>query len=155
MSLSVAYVGNAGRRLPSSMDPLNAINPSYLSMGNALYDEFQPGMTSLDGVPLPYPGWVEQMTCAPSVAQALRPFPQYCDSLQGLNESRGESKYNALQVKVEQRFSAGVYALVAYTLSRTVSDAADNTQRDALTWSGAQGVISPVRAQPQQGGCAG
>ena len=48
------------------------------------------GMTSLDGVPLPYPGWVEQMTCAPSVAQALRPFPQYCDSLARTErESRG------------------------------------------------------------------
>jgi hypothetical protein len=143
LSVSVAYVGNAGRRLPSSMDPLNAIDPSHLSMGNALYDEFQPGMTSLNGVALPYAGWVEQMTCAPSVAQALRPFPQYCDALQGANESHGESQYNALQVKVERRFSAGIYALVAYTLSRTVSDASDNTQREALTWSGAQGVISP------------
>ena len=46
-------------------------------------------MTSLNGVPLPYPGWVEQMTgCAPSVAQALRPYPQYCDNLQGLNENQ-------------------------------------------------------------------
>ncbi len=77
LSLSVAYVGSAGRRLPSSLDPINALNPSLLSMGNALFDEFQPGQTSLDGVALPYPGWVEQMTgCAPSVAQALRPYPQ-------------------------------------------------------------------------------
>ncbi len=77
LSVSVAYVGSAGRRLPSSIDPLNAIDPRHLSMGEALYDEFEPGMTSLHGVALPYNGWVEQMTgCAPSVAQALRPFPQ-------------------------------------------------------------------------------
>ena len=77
VSLSVGYVGSAGRRLPSSIDPLNAIDPSHLAMGEALYDEFTPDMTSLHGVPLPYPGWVDQMTgCAPSVAQALRPFPQ-------------------------------------------------------------------------------
>ena len=63
-SLSVGYVGSAGRRLPSSIQPLNALNPQYLSMGNQLYDEFQPGMTSLHGVPLPYAGWVEQMTGA-------------------------------------------------------------------------------------------
>ena len=43
LSLSVAYVGSAGRRLPSSIDPLNAIDPRFLSMGNALYDEFTPG----------------------------------------------------------------------------------------------------------------
>ena len=62
-------MGSAGRRLPSSIDPINAINPSYLSMGDRLYDQFKPGMTSLNGVPLPYAGWVEQMTgCAPSFA---------------------------------------------------------------------------------------
>jgi hypothetical protein len=117
-------------------------------MGEALYDEFQPGMTSLHGVALPYNGWVEQMTgCAPSVAQALRPFPQYCSNLQGLNENHGESHYNSLQVKLEKRFSGGVYGLVSYTLSKTISSASDNTQRDAVTWSGLQGVISPFEAE--------
>lgn len=144
LSLSLAYVGSAGRRLPSSITPLNAIDPSLLSLGDQLYDEFTPGMASLHGVPLPYQGWVEQMTgCAPSVAQALRPFPQYCTSLQGLNENHGKSHYNSLQAKLEKRFSNGVYALVSYTLSKTISSASDNTQRDAVTWSGLQGVISP------------
>ena len=144
LSLSVAYVGSAGRRLPSSIEPLNAIDPAYLSLGDRLNDEFQPGMTSLNGVPLPYPGWVEQMTgCAPSVAQALRPYPQYCDNLQGLNENKGTSHYNSLQVKLEKRFSGSTYALVSYTLSKTISSGSDNTQRDAGTWSGLQGVISP------------
>jgi hypothetical protein len=144
LSLSVAYVGSAGRRLPSSMDPINAIDPSFLSLGDRLNDEFTPGMTSLNGVPLPYPGWVEQMTgCAPSVAQALRPYPQYCDNLQGLNEGHGTSHYNSLQVKLEKRFSGSTYALVSYTLSKTISSGSDNTQRDATTWSGLQGVMSP------------
>jgi hypothetical protein len=144
MSLSVAYVGTAGRRLPSSIDADNAIDPKYLSMGPQLYDEFQAGMTSLHGVQLPYAGWVDQMTgCAPSVAQALRPFPQYCDNLVGLNQNHGESQYHSLQAKLERRFTEGLYALVSYTLSRTVSNASDNTQSDASTWSGAHGVISP------------
>ena len=76
-------------------------------------------MTSLNGVPLPCAGWVEQMTgCAPSVAQALRPYPQCCDNLQGLNENVGSSHYNSLQVKLE-RFSRRLYGLVSYTLSKT------------------------------------
>jgi hypothetical protein len=148
LSLSVAYVGSAGRRLPSSIDPINAIDPSFLSMGDRLNDEFTPGMTSLNGVPLPYPGWVEQMTgCAPSVAQALRPYPQYCDNLQGLNEGHGTSHYNSLQVKLEKRFSGSTYALVSYTLSKTISSGSDNTQRDAVTWSGLQGVMSPFERE--------
>jgi Carboxypeptidase regulatory-like domain len=143
-SLSVAYVGTAGRRLPSSIDAINAIDPRFLSMGGALYEEFKPGMTSLNGVQLPYSGWVEQMTgCAPSVAQALRQYPQYCDNLVGLNQNRGESQYHSLQTKLERRFSQGLYALVSYTLSRTVSNGSDNTQSEATTWSGAHGVISP------------
>ena len=85
--------------------------------------------------------------CAPSVAQALRPYPQYCDDLQGLNENHGTSHYNSLQVKLEKRFSGGTYALVSYTLSKTISSASDNTQRDAVTWSGLQGVISPFERE--------
>jgi len=130
MSLSVAYVGSAGRRLPSSIVPLNAIDPSYLALQDRLNDQFTPGMTSLNGVPLPYPGWVEQMTgCAPSVAQALRPYPQYCSNLQGLNENKGESNYNSMQLKLEKRFSKGTYALVSYTLSKLKESASPNTQR--------------------------
>lgn len=146
VSLSVAYVGTAGRRLPSSLDPLNVLNPALLSMGQALYDEFTPGMTSLDGVPLPYPGWVEQMTgCAPSVAQALLPYPQYCSRLQGLNESHGKSLYNSLQVKAEKRFARGFYALASYTLSRTMTSGSDNTQRSSEYDAHVQGVISPYQ----------
>ncbi len=146
VSLSVAYVGSAGRRLPSSLEPINAINPSYLSMGDALYDEFTPGQASLDGVPAPYSGWAQQLLdngCSPSVAQALSPYPQYCSTLQGLNENHGTSHYNSLQVKLEKRFSGGTYALVSYTLSKTMESASSNTQRDATTWSGLQGVLSP------------
>jgi hypothetical protein len=144
LGLSVGYVGSAGRRLPSSLQPLNAIDPAYLALGDQLTAQFQPGMTSLHGVPLPYAGWVEQMTgCAPSVAQALRPYPQYCDGLQGLNENYGKSLYNSLQMKLEKRFSEGTYALVSYTLSRTLQNSSENTQRDALTWNGVDGIISP------------
>ena len=34
-------------------------------------------------------------------------------------------------------------ALVSYTLSKTIGSGSDNTQRDATTWSGLHGVISP------------
>jgi hypothetical protein len=145
-ALSAAYVGSAGRRMPSSLDPLNAIDPKYLSLQDKLNDEFQPGDTSLDGVPLPYAGWVEQLnagSCAPSVAQALRPFPQYCDSLQGQNEAHGKTMYNSMQLKLERRYSNGIYALVSYTLSHLMENGSPNTQRDAATWSGLSGVLSP------------
>lgn len=89
-------------------------------------------------------GWAQQLkTCSPSVAQALLPYPQYCSSLQGLNESEGSSIYHSFQAKAEKRFSKGLYMLVSYTVSKLITDAADSTQRDASTWNGSQGGISP------------
>jgi hypothetical protein len=46
-------------------------------------------------------------------------------------------------MKLEKRFSGGIYALVSYTLSKTTTDASDNTQSGAETWSGLSGAISP------------
>ena len=141
---SLAYVGSRGRRLPSSVVPLNAIDPSLLSMGDLLFQEFQSDGQVIGGVSVPYAGWVDQMTgCPPNVAQALRPFPQYCNSLGGLNENQGESSYHSLQVKLEKRHSGGTYFLVAYTLGRLFTSAGDNIQAGATEWSGASGVISP------------
>ncbi len=144
--VSVAYVANKGTRLPSNNVPINVIDPKYLSMGAKLNDVFEPGMTSLDGVALPYAGWVEQLNagdCSPTVAQAMRPYPQYCGSLEGMNENAGSSIYHSFQAKIERRFSEGLFFLISYTNSKLISDAADNTQKDIATWSGASGAISP------------
>lgn len=128
--VTVAYVGNHGNRLLSTMNPINVLNPTYLSMGAALYDQFQPGQTSLDGVSAPYPGWAAQMTaCPPSVAQALLPYPQYCGGILGVNENLGWSNYNSLQVSAEKRFSKGVWFDLNYTWSKwlTTSDTAQTS----------------------------
>ena len=152
MMVSAAYVANKGTRLPSRLAPLNALNPSLLSMGSALNDQFQPGMTSLDGVPIPYSGWIEQMqSCAPTVAQALLPYPQYCGNLQGLNENAGSSTYHSLQMKVEKRFSGNLFLLGSYTWSKLLTTAVDNTQADATTWSGVSGVLSPYERNREKG----
>jgi hypothetical protein len=143
-TVGVAYVGSRGRRMPSRNEPLNALDPSLLSLGSILNDEFQEGQTSLHGVPEPYPGWREQMqSCAPSLAQALLPYPQYCSNLQGVNENQGTSSYHSLQAKVEKRFSHGTFFLVSYTLARTRMSGTDFVQTEADTWTSASGLISP------------
>jgi carboxypeptidase family protein len=144
--VSLAYVGSRGTHLPSANEPLNVLDPQYLSMGSALNEEFQPGQTSLRGVTIPYAGWREQMTgggCAPSLAQALLPFPQYCSRLQGANELAGKSLYNSLQAKAEKRFSGGTYLLVSYTLAKLKTSGSDTVQSGRFRELGALGVISP------------
>jgi hypothetical protein len=126
--VAASYVGTKGTRLLSHIAPLNVVNPSFLSMGAQLNDQFQPGDTQVDGVPLPFPNFVDTMTgCAPTVAQALLPFPQYCNNISGLDENQGSSTYHAFQLKAEHRFSKGLWALLSYTNSKLITNA-DNTE---------------------------
>ena len=64
------------------------------------------------------------------LGQALRPTPQYgeesaSNGIQNrrLYEGTGLSTYHALQAKLEKRFSKGLSFLVAYTWSKTLTDA--------------------------------
>jgi hypothetical protein len=110
--------------------------------------QFTSDNQTLFGVKAPYAGWVNDLTkpgsaCAPTVAQALLPFPQFCGVLQGLNENHGNSIYHSFQLKAEKRYRNGLYMLVSYTNSKLISDASDNTQQLGGSWNATQGVISP------------
>lgn len=150
LTVSAAYVGSKGTRLLSRTAPLNALNPALLKQyGAALYDQFEPGQTTLDGVSIPYAGWVEQMqACPPSVAQALLPFPQYCGALQGLNENAGNSTYHSLQLKAEKRLANGLWFLGSYTFAKLITNA-DNNQPDSV--QGGLGIISPFERRRTKG----
>lgn len=137
--VSTSYVGNKGTRLISGLFPLNALNPSLLSMGQSLFDLFVPGgPTVVDGVSEPFPNFASIVTgCPASVGQALLSYPQYCNSLVGRNENSGDSHYHSLQVKAEHRLSQGLWVLLTYTNSKLLTDA-DNNQGP-----GEQGIVSP------------
>jgi len=149
--ISTAYVGNKGTRLLSNQVPLNSLNPSLLSLGQQLFDQFQSGQTILDGVPVPYNGWVDQSGCAPTVAQALVPYPQYCSGLTGQDENAGSSIYHSFQLKAEKRYSQGMWVLASYTLSKFLTST-DDVQTESQVWGGAQGaVISPFERKRNKG----
>jgi hypothetical protein len=67
------------------------------------------------GIPVPFPGFQG------SVAQALRPFPQY-QGINGISSPIGNSTYHAGQIKLQKRYSNGVTFLVGYTLEKTLTD---------------------------------
>ncbi|HBY60118.1 MAG TPA: hypothetical protein DEH78_09870 [Solibacterales bacterium] len=150
---SVSYVANKGTRLPSSLLPINALNPSQLSLGSRLNSVFQPGQAELEGVRAPYAGWAAQLLdagCQPSVAQALLPFPQFCTGFTAQNENAGNSTYHSAQFKAEKRYGAGLYLLAAYTWSRLITDV-QSTNPEANTWAGGAGAISPFERQRNKG----
>jgi hypothetical protein len=141
--LDVAYVGNAGRHLPSRDVALNQISSATIDFARA---EVAAGRaTSIESffetcVPNPFAGLFPTMvasTCAtpaafgvngssttgnlnsPTIARAqlLRRFPQY--TAVGLFSPHiGYSNYHALQINLQKRFSNGFSLLSNYVWSK-------------------------------------
>jgi hypothetical protein len=113
--IDVTYVGNKGTHLSSSLNNLNQVNPSYLSLGGLLTASVTSPAAIAAGIQLPYPGFTG------SVAQALRAYPQYT-TITPWADGVGDSSYEALQVKVQKRFSHGLSFLLSYTHSKWITD---------------------------------
>jgi hypothetical protein len=113
--LEVAYVGNKGTRLwggtpGSGFSEYDALPSKLLAMGDILNDP-----VSLHPQFSPYPGFPTDQT----VAQALRPYPQYL----GVEEQfpyNTNSNYNSLQVTVTHHLTKGLGFLAAYTWSKAI-----------------------------------
>lgn len=95
--IDVAYQGNRGTRLASSVD-LNQLPTSELQKGTLLQQLVTSPAAASAGITAPFAGFG-----ARSVAQALRPFPQYL-SVFSRNAGVGRIWYDALQTKVERRY---------------------------------------------------
>jgi hypothetical protein len=135
LTIEAAYVGSKGTRLSSRLTNPNQVDPRWLSLGSELQQNISCLTTNgcpnaiAAGVSLPYQGF------SGSVAQALRPFPQY-NSVFNDFENIGNSTYHAFQMKIEKRFSQNLQFLVAYTASKSI-DAA-GSQLAAFFSTGAQ-----------------
>ncbi len=113
--LELAYIGNKGTRLwggspGTGFSEYDALPSSLLSMGDTLNDP-----VSLHPQYSPYNGFPTSQT----VAQALRPYPQYL----GVEEQFPyvtNSNYNSLQVTVTHHLSKGLGFLGAYTWSKAI-----------------------------------
>jgi hypothetical protein len=153
---TISYVGTKGTHLPSAMSPLNILNPgdpTIQALGVHLEDVFTPNQPTLDGVSQPYTGWASQMTgCAPTVAQALVPYPMFCGVLQGENEEHATSQYNSFQAELQRHLSNGLYLLSSLTVQKLYTDASDTTQATSTDGAGNQGnngQFSPFEEFPR------
>ncbi len=119
--LSLSYTGNRGNRLTSQLNPINQLDPKYLSLGPTLGALVGSPAAIAAGVGSPYPGFVSQYGSAATVLQALLPYPQFASIFNNFDDN-GSSLYNAFQVQVEKRYSNGLSFLVAYNLSKLMSN---------------------------------
>ena len=121
--VDLTYVGVKGSRLPSNSESLSQVPAGFLSLGSTLQADINSQAAQDAGISPPFDGFQG------SVAQALRPYPQYTSFVPHYNPN-GNHTYNALLMKVQRRFAQGLGVLVSYTLSKNISDTNGNA------WSG-------------------
>jgi hypothetical protein len=99
-----AYVGNRGHGLNSTVE-LNQLPTSYLSLGPLLGKKITDPAVVAAGYKEPFPGFAAGWGGGATLAQALRPYPQF-GAISDLNAGAGRTWYDSLQTKVERRFGA-------------------------------------------------
>jgi len=132
LAASIGYIGHRATRLHSNFERLNAIPFNGLRLGNELLNRPLSQIGAPErayaqsvGVLLPANNNAVYAGFNGTVGQAIRPFPQY-RTINNQLESQGQSWYNAMQAKVDRRFSGGMQFGASYTFSKLITDASED-----------------------------
>jgi hypothetical protein len=129
---SIGYIGHRADRLRSNFGRLNALPLDALKLGFPILNKNLNDVTTPErayatsiGITIPTSSNAVYTGFNGSVAQALKPFPQY-GRIENFLESQGESDYNAMQLKLDRRFAQGVQFGLAYTWSKLITNASED-----------------------------
>ena len=140
--VSAAWVGNRVIHLPSQINQISQLNPSYLSLGSQIGLSFSDGTAQAAGFTTPYANFVSDFGGSATVGQALGPYPQYSKVFNNF-EGSGTTYYEAAQIEIEKRFTNGLNFLAGYTLSRLM----DNTSSGFSSF--ANGGLNKYNQRPE------
>ena len=110
---AIGLADNRRSRPPQGAE-LNSIPLSLLSVGSLLNADISSPEAQAAGISLPYQGF------SGSVAQGLRPFPQYT-GIGVYGAQLGSSTYHSVQTNFQKRSGDWTF-LVAYTISKRISN---------------------------------
>ena len=127
----VAYNGVMGEHLQTQLQQYNQISPSYLTAFGTVAQSVTvlnslvgSAAANAAGIAAPFPGFNQLWGSRATVAQALRPFPQYTyiDTYAGQGDHSGHSTYHALILKVSRRVASGLTLQSSYVFSKILTD---------------------------------
>lgn len=126
MVLEVAYAGSKITHVGIPDTNINQLTVEQLALGQAL----------LTRVANPFFGRIPRSSSLgdPTIplAQLLKPFPRFTQ-VGFYRNNVGNTNYNALQVKLEQRFTKGSSFLLSYTRSKLIDEASSVFDASILT----------------------
>ena len=141
MSAEIAYVGSHIVHVGIPDSNLNQLTTAQLAQGPSL----------LTPVTNPYFGQIPISssigTKTVSQAQLLKPYPRFLNIATYRNNS-GTTNYNAIQGKVEQRFSHGISLLFAYTHSKLIDDASSVFSSTVLSSPNTSSLVAADTFRP-------
>ncbi len=124
LALDVSYVGSKSTHLNIGT-ALDVTDPRYLSLGSLLTQRIDSPAAVAAGYTQPFPGFVNQ-TGANTVAQALKPWPQYTGvgttiGFGGVGPD-GIGKMHSLQIKATKRLSVGFTFNTYFTWMKSITN---------------------------------
>ena len=141
LSAEIAYVGSHIVHVGIPDSNLNQLTADQLAQGASL----------LQTLPNPYYG---QIPASSSIggktitqAQLLKPYPRFLN-IATYRHNSGQTNYNALEAKVEQRLSHGVSLLFAYTHSKLIDDASAVFSTTVLSSPNSSSLIAADTYRP-------
>ncbi|WP_109485710.1 TonB-dependent receptor [Occallatibacter savannae] len=141
LSAEVAYVGSHIVHVGVPDSNLNQLTADQLAQGASL----------LQAVPNPYYGQIPSSSSLGgrnvTRAQLLKPYPRFLN-VATYRHNSGQSNYNALEAKVEQRLSHGISFLFAYTHSKLIDDASAVFSTTVLSSPNSSSLIAADSYRP-------
>ena len=135
--VEAAYNGNVGAHLMSTVKNINQQPWNLMEKygRDVLLARLDSDMARNAGITAPYVQIFKDFGSGVSVAQALRPYPQYrrLATATGQGDKSGHSTYHAMVLKADKRFSSGSTFQGSYALSKILTDSSDFYDYDLLT----------------------
>ncbi len=145
LSMDVAYVGSHIVHLGIPDSNFNQLTAAQLAQGLTNPASLTAQVANPYYGQIPISSSIGGKTVA--AAQLLKPYPRF-QNVSIYRNNSGTSNYNALEVKVEQRLSHGVYLLAAYTHSKLIDDASSVFSSTVLSSPNSSSLIAADTYRP-------